>query len=347
MRLNRFSTGKSALFLACALPIALSMRSPQSASANPKTLLSADPLIPPISLPAPSSPSPYASDAQKAKAMPKDPLSNAEYNEASRRAFLIGGASAAAICTCGVCAAGSSGKQSFFANMMANGMRDYESLSEVVAFKSALFSNNVQANDQVLEIGIGSGPNLKYYGRRASTISALEPNRAFDEYILESAAAAKVSPSKMKIVPGHAEQIPLAENSVDVVVGTMVLCSVESVTKSLKEVHRVLKPGGRYIFTEHIAAPNNLPMLGMAQHLADPLQRIFSEGCHLRRNPREDILGTFGDQNVELKTMVLSSGKREKGRLPPHFLLSPHLVGCATKVTRSASSPQRHASTAH
>ena len=216
---------------------------------------------------------------------------------------------------------------------MANGMRDYESLSEVVSFKTDLFSNNIQANDQVLEIGVGSGPNLKYYGSKASTISALEPNRAFEKFILESAAAAKVSPSKMRIVPGYAEQIPMADNSVDVVVGTMVLCSVQSVAKSLREVHRVLKPGGKYIFTEHISAPNNLPMLGMAQQLADPLQRIFAEGCHLRRNPQEDILGTFGPENVELKNIVLSSGKRDKGRLPPHFLLSPHLIGCATKMT--------------
>ena len=69
---------------------------------------------------------------------------------------------------------------------MANGMRDYESLSEVVSFKSDLFSKYIHANDKVLEIGIGSGPNLKYYGSKVSTILALEPNRAFDEYILAS-----------------------------------------------------------------------------------------------------------------------------------------------------------------
>ena len=338
MRLRLFFLGiKTALLLvvACALlPVAHSMRSsPQSASSNPKTLLNSDQLAPPISLPEPSSPSSsYAHDVQQVKVTPKEQLSDADYNEASRRAFLFGGASAAALCTCGICAVGSNGKQSMFANIMANGMRDYESLSEVVAFKSDLFSNNIQANDKILEIGVGSGPNLKYYGSKASTISALEPNRAFDEFILESAVAAKVSPNKMRIVPGYAEKIPMEDDSVDVVIGTMVLCSVQSVAKSLQEIYRVLKPGGKYIFTEHVAAPTNLPMLGMAQRLADPLQRIFAEGCHLRRNPQEDILGTFGTQNVKLKTTVLSSGKRDAGRLPPHFLLSPHLIGCATKI---------------
>ena len=335
MRLSLYFLGIKTALLLVLLPVAHSMRSsPQSASSNPKTLLNSDQLAPPISLPEPSSPSSsYASDVQQVKVTPKEQLSDADYNEASRRAFLFGGAAAAALCTCGICAVGSNGKQSMFANIMANGMQDYESLSEVVSFKSDLFSNNIQANDKVLEIGVGSGPNLKYYGSKASTISALEPNRAFDEFILESAATAKVSPNKMRIVPGYAEQIPMEDDSVDVVIGTMVLCSVQSVTKSLQEIYRVLKPGGKYIFTEHVAAPNNLPMLGMAQQLADPLQRIFAEGCHLRRNPQEDILGTFGTQNVELKTTVLSSGKRDAGRLPPHFLLSPHLIGCATKIT--------------
>ena len=336
MRLSLYFLGIKIALLLVLLPVTHSMQSsPQSASSNPKILLNADDLLaPPISLPEPSSPSSsYASDVQQVKVTPKEQLSDADYNEASRRAFLLGGASAAALCTCGICAVGSKSKSAMFANIMANGMRDYESLSEVVAFKSDLFSDNIQANDKVLEIGVGSGPNLKYYGSKASTISALEPNRAFDEFILESAAAAKVSPNKMRIVPGYAEQIPIADNSVDVVVGTMVLCSVQSVTKSLQEIHRVLKPGGKYIFTEHVAAPNNLPMLGMAQQLADPLQRIFAEGCNLRRNPQEDILATFGTQNVELKSMVLSSGKRDAGRLPPHFLLSPHLIGCATKIS--------------
>ena len=317
----------------CALPVTLSMRSPLPASEIPKALLN-DPLAAPISLPAPPpSSSSYVSDAHQAQStIAKQLLSDVEYNEASRRACLVGGASAVAICTCGMCAVGNNGKQSLFANIMANGMRDYESLSEVVSFKSDLFSKYIHANDKVLEIGIGSGPNLKYYGSKVSTILALEPNRAFDEYILASAAAAKVPPSKMKIIPGHAEEIPLADNSVDVVVGTMVLCSVQSVATSLREVHRILKPQGRFIFTEHIAAPNNLPMLGIAQQLADPLQRVFAEGCHLRRNPQKDIVRSFGSENVEFETMVLSSGKRSKGRLPPHFLLSPHLIGCATKV---------------
>ena len=112
------------------------------------------------------------------------------------------------------------------------------------------------------------------------------------------------------------------------VIGTMVLCSVSSVQQSLSEVYRVLKPGGRYIFTEHVAAPDNKPLLTMAQQLADPLQQLLAEGCHLTRDPEEEILRMFGKDNVCLDRFVLSS---ERDSLPPHFLLSPHLIGVATK----------------
>lgn len=115
----------------------------------------------------------------------------------------------------------------------------------------------------------------------------------------------------------------------------MVMCSVVSVKDSLKEIYRVLKPGGRYIFTEHVAAPSNMPLLTMAQHLADPLQQFFSEGCHLSRDPHDDIIQTFGSSNVDAKKLVLSTTTigTDTNLVPlqPHFLLSPHLVGVATK----------------
>ena len=111
----------------------------------------------------------------------------------------------------------------------------------------------------------------------------------------------------------------------------MVMCSVNSVRQSLEEIHRVLKPGGRYIFTEHIAAPVDHPILTMAQQLADPLQQVLAEGCHLRRDPGDEILEAFGHANVQSERFVLSASSSDN-LLPPHFLLSPHLIGVATKV---------------
>jgi len=250
-------------------------------------------------------------------------LGDAEYAAQSRRAFLLGG-SGALLSTCGCAAV--AGKQGCFANMMAEGMKDYESLPEVQSFKRELFSN-IPAGAEVLEIGVGSGPNLKLYGSKAKKVVALEPNRSFDKFILEAAIATNTN---IEIVPGFAEKIPLPDNSIEIVVGTMVMCSVHSVKESLSEVRRVLKPGGKYLFTEHVRAPDNMPLLGAAQAIADPLQNFFAEGCHLQRNPSNTIDRTFGQSNVEAREFVLSS-KDSTSLLPPHFLLSPHMVGCATK----------------
>ena len=110
------------------------------------------------------------------------------------------------------------------------------------------------------------------------------------------------------------------------------MCSVKSVSQSLAEIHRVLKPGGRYIFTEHVAAPRTKPLLTMAQQIADPLQQLVAEGCHLRRNPETDILRVFGGRdNVRMDKFVLA-GEDSNDALPPHFLLAPHLIGVATKA---------------
>jgi len=256
-----------------------------------------------------------------------DVMSDEEYLIQSRRAFIGGAATATTLGTVAMCACGCQGRQKFFAKMMNNGMSDYEALPQVQQFKSQLF-DHISVGDDIMEIGIGSGPNLKYYADKSiRKLMALEPNREFDEYIIQNVAKSNLQ-TKVDIVPGVAESIPKADNSVDVVVGTMVMCSVSSVKQSLAEVFRILKPGGRYIYTEHIAAPKSTKALTFAQQLADPLQQALAEGCHLRRDPEHEIIQTFGQDNVNSERFVLSSDDI----LPPHFLLSPHLIGVATKT---------------
>eukprot|EP00588_Corethron_pennatum_P010316 CAMPEP_0194279718 /NCGR_PEP_ID=MMETSP0169-20130528/14085_1 /TAXON_ID=218684 /ORGANISM="Corethron pennatum, Strain L29A3" /LENGTH=322 /DNA_ID=CAMNT_0039024175 /DNA_START=266 /DNA_END=1234 /DNA_ORIENTATION=- len=258
-----------------------------------------------------------------------------------RRDLILGGS----ICTCSVCVAASliqsdgstsedkwgwkadeKGLDARFARVMAGGMRDYEEMDEVQTFKTELF-DNVKKGDLVLEVGVGPGPNLKFYGSRASTVLAVDPNRQFDSYARDAAAAAN---TELLFLPGRAEDIPMEDASVDVVVGTMVLCSVTSVEKSLKEVRRVLKPGGKYLFTEHTRAPKDWYALNFAQAVFAPLQLKLAEGCHLRRNPRGTMDKVFGSGNVHARSFVLSNTDRSPP-WPPHFLLAPHLVGYAVK----------------
>ena len=110
----------------------------------------------------------------------------------------------------------------------------------------------------------------------------------------------------------------------------MVLCSVRDVARSLAEVRRVLRPGGRYLFTEHTRAPRDWALLNAAQTVAAPLQLALAAGCHLRRDPRPAIAASFGAANVQARSFVLSNTNRGPP-WPPHYLLAPHLVGVATK----------------
>ena len=191
-------------------------------------------------------------------------------------------------------------------------------------FKTELFSH-VQKNDDVVEIGIGSAPNLQYYGSKAKRVRAVEPNAAFFDL---AATQAQWEDTTLDVVQGVAEAMPFEDNSVDVVVGTMVLCSVQSVRKACEEVKRVLKPGGRYLFTEHTRAPDDWRLLNAAQTVMDPLQNALANGCHLRRDPRPIIERVFGSGNVDARSFVLANTQRGPP-WPPHFLLAPHLVGVA------------------
>ena len=217
-------------------------------------------------------------------------------------------------------------KDERFARVMRGGMQDYEAWDEVVAFKTALFEN-VRRGDLCVEIGIGGGPNLHYYGARAKKVVAVEPNLAFDEF---ASAEARATGTTLEVREGVAEAIPFPDGSVDVVVGTMVLCSVQNVAASLAEVRRVLKPGGRYLFSEHTKAPDDWALLTAAQTVASPLQLALANGCHLRRDPLPEIERAF--RRVDARSFVLSNTGRGPP-WPPHFLLAPHVVGVATKAS--------------
>ena len=218
-------------------------------------------------------------------------------------------------------------KNERFARVMRGGMQDYEALDEVRSFKEELFAN-VRRGDTVVEIGIGGGPNLQYYGKRAKRVVAVEPNLAFDTFASDEAQA---TGTNLEVREGVAEALPFPDASVDVVVGTMVLCSVTSVAASLAEVRRVLKPGGRYLFSEHTKAPDGWNLLATAQTVASPLQLALANGCHLRRDPLPDITARFGAAHVRARSFVLgNTGRRPPW--PPHFLLAPHVVGVATKA---------------
>jgi len=226
----------------------------------------------------------------------------------------------------------------FFVQQM-RGMADYE--RAMAPRKEALFRSAIRGvaapggRLSVVEVGVGVGTNFgALTAAGVKTLTAVEPNEEFLPVASETADKAGMG---LQVVKGVMERLPFQDNSVDVVVATLVLCSVASVAASLKEVRRVLRPGGRYVFTEHVGAPGGT-WLRAAQDIGNPMQQYFAFGCNLNREPLRDIEGQFGPSNVQVESFVQGGpdGERSLPRLgealPPHFLLSPHISGYAEKT---------------
>ncbi|XP_021746956.1 methyltransferase-like protein 7B isoform X4 [Chenopodium quinoa] len=146
--------------------------------------------------------------------------------------------------------------EEFYASVMNYGMKEYE--AEVAGYKSQLFDKLNGQTKEVLEIGVGTGTNFKYYASDARMVFGIDPNRKMEKYTRRAADAAGLSPEKFKFVQAVGEALPLDDASVDTVIGTLVLCSVKDVPRTLQEIKRVLKPGGLYLFVEHVAAKGTM-----------------------------------------------------------------------------------------
>src|ERR1700722_2615008 len=103
----------------------------------------------------------------------------------------------------------------------------------------------------VLEVGAGNGLNFSHYPDSVTSVLAVEPESHL-RAIAEQAAAAARAP--VTVVDGTAEQLPAEDSSADVVVATLMLCSVRDMGAALAEMRRVLRPGGQLVFMEHVRA---------------------------------------------------------------------------------------------
>uniref|UniRef100_A0A0D9VKY7 Methyltransferase type 11 domain-containing protein n=1 Tax=Leersia perrieri TaxID=77586 RepID=A0A0D9VKY7_9ORYZ len=208
--------------------------------------------------------------------------------------------------------------EKFYARAMDKFMKPYE--AEIAEYKSKLFSQLMAPGKNILELGVGTGPNLKYYANADGVnIVGVDPNKQMEEYARAAAVSAGLPPSNFTFRRGVGEALPAEDNSMDAVVGTLVLCSVSDVELALREIKRVLKPGGLYIFIEHVAAPDG-SFLRFVQSALNPLQQFVSDGCHLTRATGE-IIREAGFSSLSLNTTRLSTA----------YILSPHVYGVACK----------------
>jgi ubiquinone/menaquinone biosynthesis C-methylase UbiE len=171
------------------------------------------------------------------------------------------------------------------------------------------------ANGDVLEIGGGTGANLEYYGDGVRTLTIVEPEkpmlRRLQRHIEQSAPQAKA-------LRAPAEDLPFNDASFDVVVSTLVLCTVDDVPRALREVHRVLRPGGKLLFIEHVQSDD--PALARTQDRMLPINVRIGHGCH----PNRRTLDSIREAGFEV-----SSLERDTLKHTPKFI-RPLIVGVAT-----------------
>ena len=203
-------------------------------------------------------------------------------------------------------------------------MFEYE--ARIAERKEALFSC-LRPDSTILDIGAGTGPNLAFMPRGANVIG-LESNRYMWPY-----ARAKVDERiNLTLIDAVAENIPLADASVDAVLCTLTLCTVESPVTAMAEITRVLRPGGMFLFVEHVLASEDDPIRRTAQRLLNPLQRIAAEGCNFNRDTAATIrnierAGAF--EQVEIENFNAQFGTP----LDNISLVRPHISGIARRST--------------
>jgi SAM-dependent methyltransferase len=174
-----------------------------------------------------------------------------------------------------------------------------------------------RATGRVLELGAGTGLNLRRYGDGASELVLTEPFEPMARRLREKAGA---SGREVEVVETTAERLPFDDASFDAVVATLVLCTVGDVEETLAEVVRVLKPGGRLLFLEHVRAPEE-GGLSRAQDFFRGPWFLLGHGCNCNR----DTVGA-----IERSGLVLDDLERgELSGVPP--IIRPVAQGSALK----------------
>ena len=170
------------------------------------------------------------------------------------------------------------------------------------------------ASGDVLEIGGGTGANLSYYGAGVESLTVTEPERPMLKRLERKA---REQNSHATILRAPAEDLPFEDASFDTVVSTLVLCGVDDQPRAVRELRRVLQPGGRLIFIEHVRSDD--PRSAKVQDRMNPLNR-FVVCCDCNR-PTLDTVRSAGFAVTELE-------QTELPKAPPFG--RPLIIGTAT-----------------
>jgi ubiquinone/menaquinone biosynthesis C-methylase UbiE len=171
----------------------------------------------------------------------------------------------------------------------------------------------VDAGGRVLEIGAGTGLNLPHYGDGVESLALTEPEAPM---LKQLQRAAHVHAPEAQVLQAPAEDLPFEDDSFDTVVSTLVLCGVDDQPRALQEARRVLRPGGRLLFLEHVLDDD--PGLARFQNRMNWLNRLVV-GCDCNR---PTLAG------IEAEQFEVSRLERTKLPKAPKFA-RPLIVGSA------------------
>jgi ubiquinone/menaquinone biosynthesis C-methylase UbiE len=150
------------------------------------------------------------------------------------------------------------------------------------------------ASGIVLEIGFGSGLNIPFY-KNVSKLYALDPSSELYKLADERIRKANFPIEHIK---ASAENIPLPNDSVDTIVSTWSMCTIPNPKLALKEMLRVLKTGGKFMFIEHGASPKKF--IEKLQKIFTPITKPFTGGCRMDRKINE-LISNAGFEIINMK----------------------------------------------
>ena len=177
------------------------------------------------------------------------------------------------------------------------------------------------ARGRVLELGAGTGLNLEHYpdeGIESLTLTEPDPHM-----VRQLRSRLEASPREAEVVEAPAEELPFAAACFDTVAVTLVLCTVPDPAAALNEIRRVLKPGGRLLFLEHVRADE--PGLAGWQDRWERPWRFLADGCHCNR----DTVSAIGAAGFELGEV----GHGSLPKAPP--IVRPLVRGSAANTPRT------------
>lgn len=178
-----------------------------------------------------------------------------------------------------------------------------------------------RAQGRVLEVGVGTGPNFGFYGPVRALV-AVDP----DPHMLRRARknAGRVG-RRVALVRAGAEALPFADGAFDAVVATHVFCTVPDLDRGLRECARVLRPGGRFYFWEHVRSDR--PFWRAFQERVTPLWRRLAAGCH----PNRDTAAALGQAGLVVQELhAFPFGP---------YPVRPQILGLATKPAPADPAP--------